>query len=634
VVGAIGRHLGLIALFAVPSVVLWWHVWSGHPASTLTCDCGDPAQQVWFTAWPAYAIAHLHDLFFSGAVNVPDGANLLSNTSGTLVGVVLAPVTWAAGPVVATNVGLTLAPALTAWGCYVALRPLVRWRAAAIPAALVFGYSSAVVTSLFFGHLSVTVLVVPPLLFTVLHEIVIRQEHSVRADGLALAGLLVVQFLISPEVLVMCLLLGAIGMLAVIVAGWLQVQIRSRARHALPALGLGVGLAAVLLAYPVWFGLFGPQAVTGVLFAIAPLTGVPLSGLVMPGYYKALAGPYLRFGGYEGHVGPPPDYLGPGLLVVLAESVAVARRRPIVWLLLFMTLVTIVLSLGSYLQGAPPSLAHVWLPWRYLGTVPVLKEILPDQITPLIALFIAFLLAIGLDAFVRQLGQWRWTANWSGWARRATGALVTACLSLLAVVPVFVAVGAPLTVEPARLPAYMATEAPKLPAGTVLLTIPFAVTGSASPMLWQAVNGMHFRMAGAALKTPSASGAPVGTGSPGSARRILSRLSTAGSKLPAGTPAQIESVRLALARWKVDEVVIVGPSPDPVYASGFFTMALGFAPVYDRGAWVWPLPHGPSAPPPAMGASLHQCRDFAATEPERGNPLAMSGCVLTAAGHG
>ena len=51
---------------AVPAVVLWWHVWSGHPSSTLTCACGDPAQEVWFMAWPAWAIAHLHNLFFSG----------------------------------------------------------------------------------------------------------------------------------------------------------------------------------------------------------------------------------------------------------------------------------------------------------------------------------------------------------------------------------------------------------------------------------------------------------------------------------------------------------------------------------------------------------------------------------------
>ena len=161
---AVGFHLGAIALFSLPAVALWWHVWSGHPSSTLTCGCGDPAQQVWFTAWPAWAMAHLHDLFFSGAVNVPHGANLLSNTSGTLVGVVLAPVTWLFGPVTATNVALTLAPGLSAWGCFAAIRPLVTWKPGAIPAGLVYGYSAAIVTSLAFGHVSVTWLVIPPLL--------------------------------------------------------------------------------------------------------------------------------------------------------------------------------------------------------------------------------------------------------------------------------------------------------------------------------------------------------------------------------------------------------------------------------------------------------------------------------------
>ena len=43
-------------------------------------------------------------------VNVPYGANLLSNTSGTLIGLVLSPVTRIWGPVAATNVALTLAP--------------------------------------------------------------------------------------------------------------------------------------------------------------------------------------------------------------------------------------------------------------------------------------------------------------------------------------------------------------------------------------------------------------------------------------------------------------------------------------------------------------------------------------------
>ena len=393
---AVGFHLGAIALFSLPAVVLWWHVWSGHPSSTLTCGCGDPAQEVWFMAWPAWATAHLHDLFFSGAVNVPRGANLLSNTSGTLVGVVLAPVTWLFGPVTATNVALTLAPALSAWGCFAAIRPLVTWKPGAIPAGLVYGYSAAIVTSLAFGHVSVTWLVIPPLLFTTLHEIVIRQEHSVRRDGLVLAALMVVQFLISPEILVMCLLLTAVGLLAVMAVGWRQV--RARAGHALPALGLAAGVTFALLAYPAWFGEAGPQAVTGVLFPLAPVLGVPLSGLLAPGQYRAAAGGYVRFGGYLGRNGPPADYVGGGVALAALAAVVVARRRPLMWLLLFLAAVTLSLALGGYLEGAPTWLGHPWLPWRELSRLPLLKEILPDQFAPLLTLFVAFLLAVGLDA--------------------------------------------------------------------------------------------------------------------------------------------------------------------------------------------------------------------------------------------
>ena len=349
----VGFHLLALACFTVPAILLWWHVWSGHPSSVLTCGCGDPAQEVWFMAWPAWAITHLHNVFFSGAVNVPHGANLLSNTSGPLVGVVLAPVTWLFGPVTATNVALTLAPALSAWACFAAIRPLVNWKAGAIPAALVYGYSTAIVTSIAFGHVSVTVLVIPPFLFTTLHEIVIRQEHSVRRDGLVLAALLVAQFFISPEILVMCLLLGAVGLLAVMVVGWRQ--LRPRAGHALPALALAAGVTVVLLAYPAWYGLSGPQAVSGMLFALAPIAGVPLSGLLVPGAYGAVANEYQRFGGYLGRNGPPPDYVGWGVALASLGALVAGRRRPLTWLLLLLAAATFWLALG----GLPPQRAGV-----------------------------------------------------------------------------------------------------------------------------------------------------------------------------------------------------------------------------------------------------------------------------------
>jgi hypothetical protein len=627
------RHLVALALFTIPSIVVWWHVWSGHPSGTLTCHCGDPAQQVWFTAWPAWAIAHLHSPFFSGAVNVPYGANLLSNTSGTLVGVVLAPVTWVAGPVFSTNVALTLAPALSAWGCWVAVRRVVKIRVAAIPAALMFGYSAAMLNALMFGHVSVTVLAVPPLFFSAIHEIVIRQEHSVRRDALTLAALAVVQFLISPEILVMCLLLAVFGLAAAAVVGWKQV--RRRSAHALPALGIAAGITFVLLAYPAWFGLHGPQSVSGVLFGLAPFAAVPLWGFLSPGKYAAEANSFERFGGYLGRNGPPSDYVGWGTAVLFAASAVIARRRPLTWMLVFMTIMTMWLALGDFVIGAPHALAgtlsNLPMPWATLSKYPVFKEILADQFSPFIVLFPAVLVALGLDAAVVRLRRSTLASGWSSTRRRAVAWAGAVLVVLVAMIPVWIAFDTPFTVRRVQVPNYVADVAPKLPDGTVLLTVPFAVTGSTRPMLWQAVDDMHFHLAGAALKTPNARGGPVGNGAPGSARRILTDL-TYDTPAPAGTAVQAATVRHALVQWHVDKVVVAGTSADPVYASGFFTSVLGRLPAYVSGAWVWTLRPGSLSTPPAIASSLAACRTAVKAPALRGDPMAMPRCVLSSAG--
>jgi hypothetical protein len=150
-------------------------------------------------------------------------------------------------------------------------------------------------------------------------------------------------------------------------------------------------------------------------------------------------------------------------------------------------------------------------------------------------------------------------------------------------------------------------------------------------MLWQAVDGMHFDLAGAGLKTPNAHGGPVGQGIPGSARAILSDLSIVGNPQPDGTTAQVRAVRAAVRSWHVTDVVIDGESPDPIYTSGFLTEVVGQAPKYVDHAWVWHLPAGGLTAPPALGASLYLCGLAAGNPDEKSDPLAMSACVLKAA---
>jgi dolichyl-phosphate beta-glucosyltransferase len=619
----VGRHALWITVFTVPAVVLWWHVWNGHPSSTLTCACGDPAQEVWFMAWPAWALAHFTNPFFSHAVNSPHGANLLSNTSGTLVGTVLSPVTWAWGPVVATNVALTLSPGLSTWGCWLAIRRYVTWKPAALPAAFVFGYSSAVVTSLIFGHVSVTMLVIPPLLLAALYELVVVQQHTPLHDGLVLAAMAVLQFLISPEVLVMTTLLG--GMALVIAVVCARRQWLTHGPYALKGLAVGIGTTLVLVTYPAWYGLNGPQSVSGVLFAIAPLAGVMADGFFSPGPYMSFANAYVRFGGYFGRIGPPPDYLGWGVGIGALASVVLARRRPIVWLLVVITLLTAWLALGSYVIDGPRWLEHLWLPWRSLSKLPVLQEILPDQLSPFIALFLAILLAIGLNAASLWFAG---RGTWSTLRVHLASALTTVVVGVCALVPVFVTFDMPFTVRPTAIPVWMRRDAPKVPADDVLLTVPFAVSGSTQPMLWQAVDDMHFHLAGAGLKTPNSKGGPVNQGAPGSARRILSDLTLVGDAEPKGTLGQYDSVRRAIRSWRVNEVVVDGDSREPVYAAGFLTAALGEAPTVHDFAWVWKIPSGGDTYPPVTNTSVTLCWIAARFSSAGHTPMRVSTCVL------
>ena len=81
-------------------------------------------------------------------------------------------------------------------------------------------------------------------------------------------------------------------------------------------------------------------------------------------------------------------------------------------------------------------------------------------------------------------------ASGSGWHRCRDRA---GCL-----IPVFVTFDMPLTSCPSASRCGCATTPSQLAGHAVVLTVPFAVSGSTQPMLWQAVDDMHFRLAGAA----------------------------------------------------------------------------------------------------------------------------------------
>src|SRR5580692_8042064 len=225
--------LAFVGYLAV-ALVLWWNVWSSHPTTVTTCGCGDASLFLWFLEWPAYAMAHGHDPFYSTALFHPAGIDLLSNTSVLAIGTVLAPVTWLFGPVATLNVASTLGPALSALAMFWLLRRWVRWTPAALVGGLVFGFSPFVVVNLAGAHLMTGVLTLVPLMVACLDELLVRQRRSAAKVGALLGLLLSAQFFLGTEVLTIVVLFIAAGLVLLVAYAALGHRDELAARHPTP----------------------------------------------------------------------------------------------------------------------------------------------------------------------------------------------------------------------------------------------------------------------------------------------------------------------------------------------------------------------------------------------------------------
>src|ERR1700733_6630791 len=91
----------IFILFVGGAIAISWHVWiTGHPTSTITCNCGDPSEEIWWLEWLPWAILHGHNPLFTNALYAGQGGvNSLANTSWLLPGLVASPITLAFGPI-------------------------------------------------------------------------------------------------------------------------------------------------------------------------------------------------------------------------------------------------------------------------------------------------------------------------------------------------------------------------------------------------------------------------------------------------------------------------------------------------------------------------------------------------------
>jgi hypothetical protein len=575
------------------SLLVWWNVWSNHPTSTTTCGCGDSSLFTWFFEWPAYAMIHGTNPLVSTAMFHPTGVNLLSNTGVVGLGVVLAPITWWFGPVASFNVALTLGPVLSALAMFVLLRRWTTWAPAAFAGGLVYGFSPFVLIALTDGHLMLGMAPVPPLVVACLDELLVRQRRRPVPTGIVLGVLVAVQFFIGSEVLVITSIAVAIGL--VLVAGyslWHRPPLR-RIRHAAVALVSSAVTGVALLAYPVWFALAGPAHLSGPVWGPgAPISygGTTDSAYLLPTAASRSASVLAhRFGGYQA---PPlsDQYFGIGMAVVVVVGLVLWRRDLRMWLFAVVGALSVLLSFGLRV--------HEWTPWRLFVRLPLMDDVIPSRF--LLGTYLCAAVLVGLIVDHARTSVLRWRAGASASPRadapgrrwRWAGALTGVAVAALALVPwvTYYAGGIPLTTQSVVLPSWFKTVAPRLGGHQVLLAFPVPFALEQSAMTWQAVDRMHYAMAGGG--GPDALLSRAGPERAG--QTYLGNVSISGSPQPV-TAQEIVAVRQALDGWGVTMVVLPDQASSPTYervhlvrtTAVLMTAATGRRPIRQDGAWVW-----------------------------------------------
>jgi hypothetical protein len=561
-------------VYLVLGALIGWHLWWGGIGRSLASGSLDPAADVWWLAWMPHALAHAQNPFFSRAMYYPAGINLLANTSFLLVGLVLSPITVTAGPLASFTVALILAPAADALAAYGALRRYVAWAPAAFAGGLLYGFGPFVGTDLRYGHLNLTVLVIPPLALLVMDRILVRRSGSPWSAGVWLALCLVAEFFVSAEMLALGVVVALCGIVVVVAArgrGW-----TTGLAYEAKALGTAGVLSVAALAYPVWWYLRGPRHFVGAVWGD------------MTGYAASLASfvqPHGEVPGVNFISGGNGDFLGAPILALFVLGLVVWRGDRVLRFAVAMTAVCAVLALGAELHVRNAS-AGIPLPAWLLVHLPLLSSAAANRFGAYLDLFAGLGLAVLVGLVHRELREGR-----AGRTGAALGASAVAAVGLVsaALVPPW-PYPAHRVVEPSVLAALST-----LPAGTVVREYPLASGRVADGLAWQAEAGLSYVVTAGYAIVPGQGGRATISAPPDAMDLIFA--AAALGRLNASTAARLVPVaRLHAFDDDVKAVVVVTPSPEGSELTALLRSALGPPTRQGPSGSLWlSLAGGPSA---------------------------------------
>ncbi|WP_412539723.1 hypothetical protein R8Z50_28355 [Longispora sp. K20-0274] len=517
----------------------------------------------------ARSLVHLDNPLFSSQINVPDGVNMMANTSILGLAIPLAPVTLLFGVNVSYTllVMIALSANATAW-YWLFSRHLVTSRAAAFIAALFCGFAPGFVSQAN-GHPNVAgQFMVPIILYWVAK---LRTSERPWRTGIVLGLLITYQAFINEEVLLFIAITGLIMTLVYGVSH--RDEFRRILKPAVTGLGVAAGVALLLLAYPLWFQFFGPQHYG----AVPALSVTYYSDLGSYFSYasESLAGAPFRDRGLHAHPAEENAYFGWPLLILCAVTTVLLWRNVLVRIAAAVGLVFGSLSLGPMIKiyGHNTGLHS---PFSLINELPVLESIVPVRLAIMVTPAVAVLLALALDKVItapRTVGGPRvlWYAGFAA--------------ALLPIMP---------TPLPARdvpaAPAFVTQGMWKqyVGPGDSVVTVPLANIGNLAAQRWSAQVDLDMPIAGGYFLGPARSSDPRARalyGQPSRPTAELLDLEARTGKVPVITDADRRNIVADLRHWHAG-VVILGDVKNRDILLSTMRELLG-PPQFVGGVWMW-----------------------------------------------
>ncbi|MDT7745767.1 MAG: hypothetical protein QOE59_4845 [Actinomycetota bacterium] len=584
----VAAELGVVVAYLLASGLLYHRVLGDLAGRATGAVSSDSSLFTWWLGWTWYAVGHGLDPLTSTGQNAPDGVNGMWNTGVPVLGVLLAPVTATAGPVVADNVAMILGPAVSAYAAHRALAVLVGPRWIRALAGLVYGFSPFLVAHAWVGHANLVWSVLPPVVLWASVRVLAgrgpdRSEVRPWRDG-ALLGL---AFAVQVWLYTQTVALGAVALAVVAVV--LAVSAPRAVWRRLPALARSLAAAgvvvAVLCAWPAWVLLRGPSRPRGPI-RDALTVGADAANLVVPSPLTAIRpGTDALAAGLRAYPGEQGSYLGVAMLVVFLAAVVLVRSRA-VFLTAVVTVLLGVASLGTSLAVLGRD-TGVPLPWRVLADVPLLGQAEAGRLAPFVALGVVAVWALALAHLTRPgASPATGTATGTGRACRLGRAVVV--VGVLAAAVTWVPVDDQRT-TPADAPAFFTAGAPGLgPAGpdggppiVEMVPRPSQVwQGGGDPLRWQALAGYSFRQTGGYFIGGSETAPVVYEGEVGAFQRGVAD----------GGRGDVAAARADLAARHVSAIVVVPTAVTDPDSAVRWARAVGGGPGrYAEGVWIVPV---------------------------------------------